>query len=283
MGALLLGGAVGYLIERRLRLAHLKHINAPPAAATVASATFPPSPAAPPSAALHPWTLEFADADLEAQYVCDRFVATYVPLVLFFGASAWLLAVAYPASLAENAVLVACLSIILGARVLMHRHADQLRARLLFGRACVGMVTFGWMCYIPWRHVHPPELSSAAFVPAMAVTWCVFPIYLRYAGFHYSHRLLDLVVFGAGVAAQPTFSELGRPAEPACLVGALLLGEAIGHALESGARRAHLIAALLATARRADAGGHAEISASEVSAPALPLDIAAGSRLDLSR
>ena len=37
----------------------------------------------------------------------------------------------------------------------------------------------------------------------------------------------------------PTWSVLGRPMEPACLVGAHALGEVVGHAVESMQRKAH--------------------------------------------
>ena len=110
------------------------------------------------------------------------------------------------------------------ARLWFDRMDDQKRARLHFGRVLNVVNLLNWLVLVPWVHYHPPELISADAAAHGTLICFLLPIYLRFSVIHTAHRHAFLVINVLGFIMLPTFSELGRPAEPLFLSVALMLG-----------------------------------------------------------
>ena len=129
----------------------------------------------------------------------------------------------FAAYLAGAIVSGACLA----ARLYLDRMPDQQRARDLFGLVCIGAFALFDLFAVPWLHCHPPELASTGSVVVVSLIWFLAPIYMRFSAVHTAHRLAYVTVTVLGLIAFPTYSVLGRPAEPLCVSAAILLGELI--------------------------------------------------------
>ncbi|EOD23112.1 hypothetical protein EMIHUDRAFT_195699 [Emiliania huxleyi CCMP1516] len=95
-------------------------------------------------------------------------------------------------------------------------NSDQQRARVLFGRVLLA---------------------------AVAATLVL--IYLRHSALTHAHRLCYIAITALGFGSMPALTEIGRPGEPllvggALVLGALMLGEALGYLMEQHARLAFL-------------------------------------------
>jgi len=222
------GEVMGYLIHRRARYRHLARVQLP---------------AVPPSAALHPWSLAFADAAVEARYTASKFTSTYVPLVLFLSVC---VACCVMIPCLDFSLWIPCMhltalwSTLLVARIWVHRLADQQRARLLFGRVWAGANMSFWLV----QPLLPPpqELGSATNHAAAAVFLFLIPIYLRHAALFDVHRLAHMFSAACCSFALPAFTELGQPAEAAWSLIAIACGEVVSFAFESHMRKSHLYA-----------------------------------------
>ena len=234
ISGLLVGDVFGYVIQRRMWFAYVHERRSAPPEQRAASK---------PSQKMDPNTLAFLDAALEEEYTTHAFRSAYEPIVAFCGVlivlnvtcaivmtvEAWILLVP----------IVACL-LIVAARSQLHHMKNQQRARLLFGRYinCINAAT--WAYLLERMRRDPPELSPGGLVAVAALLWTLFPTCLRLWAFRDSHRLAYLATSMVGFIFMPSWSELGRPAEPLCFCGAALLGELLGFTLESHWRMARL-------------------------------------------
>jgi len=239
-GALMLGEALGYLLERRMRLAFLGHAAAPP----------PPPPAAAFRSAavslseLQPWTLRFVDPTLEERFTSAAFQASRRPFLAFW----WVCMVVVtalgalcPRLQSAMAIVFSGVALFIAARLWADRpNSDQQRARVLFGRVLLAAVAATWGGSLLIFNLSPPEASPAAFMPTIALLHGLVLIYLRHSALTHAHRLCYIAITALGFGSMPALTEIGRPGEPLLVGGALMLGEALGYLMEQHARLAFL-------------------------------------------
>ena len=192
---------------------------------------------------MHPWSLTFDDAKLEAQYTASAFRATYAPLAAF---TAWLgvvwamMAVINPSQFIGYAAASLSSLVWCGARLYLHRMDDQQRARHLFGRVVTLLLLVAWATTALWFRYYPPQPISAGALFLTAGLYFLVVIYLRHAALAFDHHLAFVATTIVGLIALPPCSKLGRPVETLIMVGTLLLGQVAGHTLESHRRKRHL-------------------------------------------
>jgi hypothetical protein len=125
-------------------------------------------------------------------------------------------------------------------RCRLDRTADQLRARVLFGRLFSVIHGAGSTVYLAYHHVHPPELSGGAVLVLPTIIRLLCPILLRYSALSREHVIYVLVAAMVHVVCMPPISTLGKPIEGACFGGALVLGSVCGVGVELLLRRGFL-------------------------------------------
>jgi hypothetical protein len=114
-------------------------------------------------------------------------------------------------------------------RAWLHWKDDQQRAHLLFGHSIIVLTTIIQIN----RYVTADSRMSAATFLCARVGICLTTAFCGYSALPMSHRAgYALIVGGASLFVHPTLSELGRPLEPIITCSALLLGEAVGFAIE---------------------------------------------------
>jgi hypothetical protein len=141
----------------------------------------------------------------------------------------------------ECATLAIAHLVWLVARVRLHRMQDQQYARILHGRVCVALVLLAWSAGFAWLQHCPSAQPAPAGTVAVFAQHCLLSwLYLHHSAIEYRHRLSAMAISLVSMGLMPDFSTLGRPAEPCCMSGALLLGELIGHTLVAHRRKRHL-------------------------------------------
>ena len=165
---------------------------------------------------MHPITLAFDDAALEARYAVERFHAACAPFVALCGFAVIAdvtMAVILPEMLlacATDAVsTVACIA----ARLWLDRMADQENARILFGRSLVVVVLLAAISYLIWAQDQAPKPGSQAIVATWAVVVGLLPVYLRFSALDGSHRLASDAIIVIFFCLSPPLSDLGHPTE----------------------------------------------------------------------
>jgi NIMA (never in mitosis gene a)-related kinase len=192
---------------------------------------------------IDPWTLVLSDAELEALYTGQRFAASYAPFAALCASVIVLLMmmmIVYPDFRAALAISIVCYAFCLTGRWSLHRLKDQQRARQLFGRVLVWLSLIGWVLAVIALRSRSPQPSPWGVAGAISLLWGIVPLYQRWSAICDGHRFSWLALNMIGAAALPTYSELGRPAEPCCMCAAMLLGELAGFTMETGRRRTFL-------------------------------------------
>ena len=196
---------------------------------------------------LRPWTLSFdggaSAAALEADFTAERFRAACAPLVVFCTAMCVMLvmAAAVHTNFIEGYATAFVVYALIGAgRLALDRKPDQQRARLIYGRVVIATTAVAWATILFHYSSHPPVPSGGAIVAIVCLLWFVLPTFLRYTSLDKAQLLANLFLNSAGVASLPVWSELGRPVETLCVVGALLVGDLLALCLELLSRRAWL-------------------------------------------
>ena len=195
---------------------------------------------------LRPWTLSFdggaSAAALEADFTAERFRAACAPLVVFCTAMCVMLvmAAAVHTNFIEGYATAFVVYALIGAgRLALDRKPDQQRARLIYGRVVIATTAVAWATILLHYASHPPVPSGGAIV-AIVCLLVILPTFLRYTSLDKAQLIANLFLNSAGVASLPVWSELGRPVETLCVVGALLVGDLLALCLELLSRRAWL-------------------------------------------
>ena len=97
---------------------------------------------------MHPWSLDFTDAELERCYRVQRFRGSYA---IFLGVVAIFMVSILALGLAHTPLAVPCYVTTAGSAALLsfrvwlhHCMHDQERACVLFGRIMIGLTAVGW-------------------------------------------------------------------------------------------------------------------------------------------
>ena len=193
---------------------------------------------------INPWTLEFADAALEARYITDKFVTTYVPIVMFYGAyvlANLLLAEVYPDLLFPFVAMLMGALVVVVARIWVHRLVDQQRARTLFGRALLVSFSLATNTSVCWMRMHPPKLSQPFAIVAVGIYTMLGQIYIHHIAVHTWHCIgfLLFVVITTALASPP-MTELGHALEATCVILFGSVGSLIGYTIQNATRKAFL-------------------------------------------
>lgn len=189
------------------------------------------------------WSTDFSDPVIEAAYVAETFLSSCWHFVAFCGVAVVILATAmaaFPESSTELLISIICWVACLYGRLWLHSKPDQLRARLLCGRAINGLSIAGWATVLVCLHLQPQLPGSIGATFIVALVWILVPIYQRLFAMHSVHRLVWVASNCAGFVALPSRSVLGQPAEALVSCGALLLGELCAFSLETQWRKAYL-------------------------------------------
>ena len=179
---LVLGEAVGYLIERRMRLSHGNRQGQQLASAVPGinqCEAEAPSEMTPTFRSM-PWTLTFTDHALERAYTAEAFRAGYRPFVaLCAGALVLLnaLLIVVPTTRVQMSapvnIATAAIGVAIASRLWFDRMQDQQRARVLFGRVCIVVVFARCASTVLWARSSAPAvyLSPAGAVLIPFVLW----------------------------------------------------------------------------------------------------------------
>ena len=186
-------------------------------------------------------TLELTAAD-EQTFVLQQFQAAFRPLVGFLVAVVLVcagLGVGDPASRSRVTVGVLLFISMISLRTWLHWMNDQQRARLLFGHATIVLMTitqvgiYASVASGDGLYAKGSTLNAATFL-FFRVMLALFVTFVGgYSASPITHRFAVDAIIAAASPCMPTLSEIGRPLEPILTCSAMVLGEAVGFAIET--------------------------------------------------
>ena len=125
-------------------------------------------------------------------------------------------------------------TMIIGARVHLHRMPDQRRACTIYSWvvSCLACIFVHGPVYVVPRLYPVPQLPAAHW-SAISMLAALYAFFTVHVGIEHVPRMLDRVVMVGGVALTPRgFTELGQPHTTLYMFFGLVVGEVIGFTLD---------------------------------------------------
>ena len=175
---------------------------------------------------------ELTTAD-ERIFASQQFQAAFCPVVCF-GVATMLVTVGLaagdddPTIRTRASVSLPATLLLISLRTWLHWMDDQQRARRLFG---YGFIVLTTIIQINRYSNADGHMNAAVFLCLRAVL-ALTPSFSGYSALPMSHRATFSLIVGGASLVHPPLSEIGRPLEPIITCSALLLGEAVGFAIE---------------------------------------------------